>query len=110
MARALIDDCFAHQPERLTAAEALELLKARVGPVVERESVPLGAAYGRILAERLVSPRDVPASTTSPSTASRSPMPISRPTGRPASKLGPGAPPPAIPSRGVSHRARRSAC
>ena len=84
MARALIDDCFAHQPERLTAAEALELLKARVGPVVERESVPLAEAYGRILAEPLVSPRDVPASTTSPSTASRSPMPISPPTGRPA--------------------------
>ena len=78
MARALIDDCFAHQPDRLTAAQALELLKARVGPVVERESVPLAQAYGRILAEPLVSPRDVPASTTLPSTASRSPMPISR--------------------------------
>jgi molybdopterin molybdotransferase len=60
MARALIDDCFAHQPDRLTAAEALELLKVRVGPVVDRESVPLAEAYGRILAEPLVSPRDVP--------------------------------------------------
>jgi molybdopterin molybdotransferase len=60
MARALIDDCFAHHPKRLTAAEALDLLRARVGPVVDRESVPLAEAYGRILAEPVVSPRDVP--------------------------------------------------
>jgi molybdopterin molybdotransferase len=60
MSRALIDDCFAHRPDRLTAAQALELLKARVGPIVDRESVPLAEAYGRILAEPVVSPRDVP--------------------------------------------------
>jgi molybdopterin molybdotransferase len=61
MARALIDDCFAHHPERLTAAEALDLLKARVTPVVERETVPLAEAHGRILAEPVISPRDAPA-------------------------------------------------
>jgi molybdopterin molybdotransferase len=60
MARALIDDCFAHHPDRLSAAQALELLKARVGPVVARETVPLVEAHGRILAEPLISPRDVP--------------------------------------------------
>ena len=60
MPRALIDDCFAHHPDRLTAAQALDLLKARVGPVVGRENVPLARAHGRILAEPLVSPRDVP--------------------------------------------------
>ena len=60
MARASIDDCFAHHPKRLTAAAALDLLRARVGPVVERESVPLAEAHGRILAEEVVSPRDVP--------------------------------------------------
>jgi molybdopterin molybdotransferase len=60
MARALIDDCFAHHPDRLTAAAALDLLKSRVGPVVDRETVPLAEAHGRILAEPLVSPRDVP--------------------------------------------------
>jgi molybdopterin molybdotransferase len=62
MARALIDDCFAHHPKRLTAAQALELLRTRIRPVVGRESVPLAAAHGRILAEKVVSPRDVPAS------------------------------------------------
>ncbi|HLT02751.1 MAG TPA: gephyrin-like molybdotransferase Glp [Geminicoccaceae bacterium] len=60
MARALIDDCFAHHPKRLTAAQALDLLKSRIRPVVGRESVPLAAAHGRILAEEVVSPRDVP--------------------------------------------------
>jgi molybdopterin molybdotransferase len=60
MARTLIDDCFAHHPERLSAAEALDLLKSRVGPVVAREPVPLVEAHGRILAEPLISPRDVP--------------------------------------------------
>lgn len=61
MARALIDDCFAHHPKRLTVAEALDLLKSRIQPMVGRESVPLAAAHGRILAEEVVSPRDVPA-------------------------------------------------
>ena len=61
MAQALSDDCFAHHPRRLTAAQALELLRTRIRPVVERESVPLAAAHGRILAEEVASPRDVPA-------------------------------------------------
>src|ERR671910_2378076 len=60
MARALVDDCFAHHPKRLRAAEALALLQARIGPVVERETVALAEAHGRILAEQVVSPRDVP--------------------------------------------------
>jgi molybdopterin molybdotransferase len=60
MAPALIDDCFAHHPDRLRAADALGLLKARVRPVVGRESVPLAEAHGRILAAPLISPHDVP--------------------------------------------------
>jgi molybdopterin molybdotransferase len=60
MAPALIDDCFAHHPDRLSAAEALDLLKARVRCVVDRETVPLAEAHGRILAAPVISPRDVP--------------------------------------------------
>ena len=60
MARALIDDCFAHDPKRLPAAEALALLRARVRTVVGSETVPLAQAHGRILAEPVVSDRDVP--------------------------------------------------
>jgi molybdopterin molybdotransferase len=61
MSRALIVDCFAHHPKRLTAAQALDLLRTRIRPVTGRESVPLAAAHGRIVAEEVVSPRDVPA-------------------------------------------------
>jgi molybdopterin molybdotransferase len=60
MPRALIDDCFAHDPKRLPAAEALALLRARVAPVVGAETVPLADAHGRILARAVVSKRDVP--------------------------------------------------
>ncbi|MGI9420226.1 MAG: molybdopterin molybdotransferase MoeA, partial [Geminicoccaceae bacterium] len=60
-ARPLLDDCFAHDPKRMPAGEALDLLRARVGTVVDRETVSLDNAYGRFLAETLVTQRDVPA-------------------------------------------------
>ena len=56
-----LDDCFAHDPRRMPAGEALALLERRVRPVVGEELVPLAAAHGRILAETVVSGRDVPA-------------------------------------------------
>ena len=55
-----MDDCFAHDPKRMPAGEALALLEQRVRPVVGEETVPLARAHGRILAETLVSERDVP--------------------------------------------------
>lgn len=60
MNRDLVDDCFAHAPERLRAAEALALLRARVRPVGGTETVPLAAASGRLLAEAIISTRDAP--------------------------------------------------
>ena len=60
MTRPLLDDCFAHDPKRLPAAEALALLRARIGPVVGTETVPLNHAHGRILAETVTSALDVP--------------------------------------------------
>jgi molybdopterin molybdotransferase len=60
-ARPPLDDCFAHDPRRLPAAEALALLRARIRPVVGRETVLLARAHGRVLAEPVVSSRDVPA-------------------------------------------------
>jgi len=60
MPSAPLDDCFAHDPERLPAAEALALLRARVRPVVLRETVPLAQAHSRILASPVASDRDVP--------------------------------------------------
>ena len=60
MSRTTLDDCFAHDRQRLPAGEALSLLQQRVRPVVPSETVPVGAAHGRFLAEAVVSPCDVP--------------------------------------------------
>lgn len=59
--RRLIDDCFLHDKERLKHADALAILKERVSRVVTEETVPLAAAHGRILAEEIRAPRNVPA-------------------------------------------------
>ena len=56
----LSDDCFAFGGDLLSLSAALELLEAKTAPVVEAESVPLAAARGRILAEPVLAPRDVP--------------------------------------------------
>jgi molybdopterin molybdotransferase len=59
--RRLLDDCFLTDKERLRHGEALAILRERVGRVVDAETVPLRAAHGRILAETVTSPRNVPA-------------------------------------------------
>src|SRR5687767_4430053 len=63
--RRLIDDCFLTDKERLRHDEALAILRARVARVAEPETVPLAAAFGRILAETVTSPRNVPAADNS---------------------------------------------
>lgn len=56
----LSDDCFAFGGPLITLAQAGELMAERLQPVVEVETVPLMAAFGRILAEDLVAPANVP--------------------------------------------------
>jgi molybdopterin molybdotransferase len=56
----LLDDCFAFGGELMTADEALALLAERLDAVVERETVTLRAALGRILAADIVADRAVP--------------------------------------------------
>ena len=63
--RRLIDDCFLTDSERLPHDDALAILRDRIGRVVEAETVPLAAATGRILAETVTSPRDVPTADNS---------------------------------------------
>lgn len=58
--RPLIDDCFLHDKDRLRHDEALAILKSRLGPVAAIETVPLDRAHGRMLAEQITAPRDVP--------------------------------------------------
>lgn len=58
--RRLIDDCFLTDKDRLRHDEALAILRQRVTRVVDAETVPLGDALNRFLAEAVTSPRDVP--------------------------------------------------
>src|SRR5262245_52309888 len=63
MTRKLIDDCFVSDKPRLRHAEAIAILKGRIGPVAETELVGLSEAAGRILAEAAAAPLPVPAHT-----------------------------------------------
>jgi molybdopterin molybdotransferase len=56
----LTDDCFAFGGRLISLPEALSLIAARFSRVVGAEVVPLAAADGRVLAEDLVAPMDVP--------------------------------------------------
>ncbi len=56
----LSDDCFAHGGRLMTTAEALEHLTQGVSRVTADEMVSLVGSLGRILAENLVAPQDVP--------------------------------------------------
>ncbi|WP_343068626.1 gephyrin-like molybdotransferase Glp [Kaustia mangrovi] len=57
----LLDDCFLHDRDRLRHEEALALIAERIRPVAGVEEVALEAAHGRILAEPVAAPRNVPA-------------------------------------------------
>ena len=56
----LSDDCFAHGGGLMPLAEALDLLARRMVPVTSIETVPLGRALGRFLAEAVTAGMDVP--------------------------------------------------
>ena len=56
----LSDDCFAFGGDLMRTDEALALLARTLTCVTEAEAVPLPAGAGRILAEDVVAPRDVP--------------------------------------------------
>jgi molybdopterin molybdotransferase len=56
----LSDDCFAFGAALLPVDAAVAELRARLAPVTGVEQVPLHAAVGRILAEDLVAPVDLP--------------------------------------------------
>lgn len=58
--RKLLDDCFLHDRDRLRHDDAIALIGERLSPVAEPESVALADAHGRILAEGIFAPRNVP--------------------------------------------------
>ena len=61
MTRKLRDDCFLHDSERLSHADAIAILRKRMDTVVDVEQVPVEQAHERILAEDIIAPRDIPA-------------------------------------------------
>src|SRR5580658_1911532 len=56
----LRDDCFAFDGPLLPVAEAERLIAERVAPVEGGETVPLRQALGRVLADDVVAPVNVP--------------------------------------------------
>ena len=56
----LANDCFASGGDVLRADEALRILSARLKPIASVETLPLRQLRGRVLAEDIVSPRNVP--------------------------------------------------
>ena len=61
MTRKLRDDCFLHDSDRLTHAEAIAILRQRIAPVAGVEQVAVDETSGRILAQDVIAPRDIPA-------------------------------------------------
>ena len=59
-ARRLMDDCFLHDRDRLKHEDALKLIAERVSRVAEARSIELAEAHGRVVAEDVGAPRDVP--------------------------------------------------
>ncbi|MEZ5811087.1 MAG: molybdopterin molybdotransferase MoeA [Rhizobiaceae bacterium] len=61
----LLDDCFLHDKDRLRHDECLALILERLAPVVAAEQVAVARAGGRVLANPIAAPRDVPLHTNS---------------------------------------------
>ncbi len=55
-----VDPCFDHQPALLSVEEAVAALLSEARPLADQERIPLMQAGGRVLAEELHSPIDVP--------------------------------------------------
>jgi molybdopterin molybdotransferase len=56
----LTDDCFAFSGPLMPIDEVERSIRARVMPVAETETVPLGAAYGRVMASDVTAPISLP--------------------------------------------------
>src|SRR5207245_1840828 len=56
----LTDDCFAFSGPLLPVDEVERIIRERVTPVAEVETVPLHAASGRVIAREVVAPIDLP--------------------------------------------------
>ncbi|MEM5501243.1 gephyrin-like molybdotransferase Glp [Ahrensia kielensis] len=58
--RQLLDDCFLHDKDRMKHAEVLDTIDRSLNLVVNDEELSLDDAYGRIIAQDVIAPRNVP--------------------------------------------------
>jgi molybdopterin molybdotransferase len=61
MSRKLLDDCFLHDKDRLRHDDAVRMILERLSPVASVEEVALEQAQGRVLADTITAPRNIPA-------------------------------------------------
>jgi len=59
--RKLADDCFVHDKDRLRHEDALTLLRERMTPIAGITEIELAKTTGKILAEDVIAPRNIPA-------------------------------------------------
>ncbi len=59
--RKLVNDCFAASHKLMPHVEAMELLRGRISPIASTQEVALADALGRVLAEDVIAPRNIPA-------------------------------------------------
>ena len=72
----LLDDCFLHDKDRLLHAEALAILKERLQPIVDTETVTLLMLSGDSPLDRSSRRATFPLTPMPPLTAMLSPLPI----------------------------------
>jgi molybdopterin molybdotransferase len=58
--RQLLDDCFLHDKDRMKHAEVLETIDRNLALIVDDEELLLNNAVGRVVAEDIIAPRNVP--------------------------------------------------
>lgn len=58
--RKLLDDCFLHDKDRISHSDCVTLIRSRLACVTGTGAVPLDQATGRIIAETVAAPRNVP--------------------------------------------------
>jgi len=61
MAPKQIDDCFLHDKDRLTHADAIDILKTNLSPLSKSETININEADNRVLANDIKAPRPIPA-------------------------------------------------
>lgn len=61
----LLNDCFVHDKQRMRHDDALGLLKERLTTIASTQTILLENASGRILAQKLIAPRNIPSSDNS---------------------------------------------